>query len=133
MIYLNVSGRMILANVNACAHTPRTFARTTTVIRCLIWLSLYGGCRVTDFSVNLPLSATQVHVKARSSCITADEKKRFFFIRIFISFILSAFLISPFFLLSSLLCVFFRTQLRVVRACIQCLKHMERCMYRNHI
>lgn len=73
MIYLKFLA-VILANVGACAHTFRTFARTVTVIRCLIWLSLYGGCRVTDFSVNLP--ATQVHIKARSSCITADRMSK---------------------------------------------------------
>lgn len=107
MIYLKFLA-VILANVGACAHTFRTFARTATVIRCLIWLSLYGGCRVTDFSVNLP--ATQVHIKARSSCITADRtsKRNAFFFSLTFSLAFSSLpLLLSFVLLLSLLSSYF--------------------------
>lgn len=51
--------------------------KDATVIR---WLSLYGGCRVTDFSNEFTLTATQVHIKARSSCITAGRWSKVFFL-----------------------------------------------------
>lgn len=68
---------------------------------------------MTDFSVDLPLPATQVHIKARSSCITADRttKRNAFSLSPSHSshshclqppLLSRASLISPFFLLPSL-------------------------------
>lgn len=147
MIYLKFLAA-VLANVAACAHTSRTFTRTATVKVFNLVISLWWMSRDRFFSVNLPLPATQVHIKARSSCITADRTSKrnalsspshsshFHFLIFDPPFFCASFIslsLSPFLLLSPLPRVFFRTQLRVVRACIQCLERMERCMYRNHI
>lgn len=112
MIYLKFLAAWSWRTWGACAHMPRTFARMATAIRCLIWLSLYGGCRVTDFSANLPLPATQVHIKARSSCITAVVVRRketlsflpshFSHFHLLHSSLFRAFLISPLLPLSPL-------------------------------
>lgn len=105
MIYLKFLA-VVPANVGACAHgAPHVREDVRDRYKVFFFfnlvISLYGGCRVTDFSVNLPLSATQVHVKGPFILYNSwlyVEKKRFFLPLVFFHL-----LQPPFFLCASLI------------------------------
>lgn len=145
MIYLKFLA-VVPANVGACAHgAPHVREDVRDRYKVFFFylvISLYGGCRVTDFSVNLPLSATQVHVKGPFILYNSwlyVEKKRFFLpLVFFISSSLLSFFVLPLSLLSSYALpsasVYFSARNSASFARVSSVSNaLERCMYRNHI
>lgn len=103
-----------------CVYTHvREDATVIKVVISLWWMSR------DRFLNEFTLTATQVHIKARSSCITADRtSKRNGFVfspihcTLFLSFYLFLLCVSRFSYSSFSLRVCFRARFRVVRACI---------------
>jgi len=127
VIYLKFVA-VVLANAYICVYARSRGRNSYKVIISLWWMSR------DRFFNEFTLTATQVHIKARSSCITAGRlsKRNVFFLPFSLLYIVFH-LCSAFSRYSFSLRVFFRARFRVIRACIQCLERMEMYVQKPHI